>query len=287
MSHAHRLVETPFHIDPRPQICLIAEQYPKPQQSVLLAWLSMTIQLVSRNRQSELMDDPALDEASHRHALTSLGRINWLSRSDKAVWKLLKSLAASSTPDRSLKILDIAAGGGDLAIRLSNLAQRDGVSLKIDCCDISPTALQFATDQAAASNRDDIRFFQSDALNEPFPQPNYDVVMCSLFLHHLNEGDAIRLLQRMKQTATQLVLVDDLRRTKFGYWLAWLGCRILTRCHVVHVDGPMSVEGAFTTKEAKSIAEQAGLTNANLKHRWPQRFLMTWRPEDGDADVGS
>jgi 2-polyprenyl-3-methyl-5-hydroxy-6-metoxy-1,4-benzoquinol methylase len=244
----------------------------------------MTIQLASRNRQSELMDDPALDEASHRHALTSLGRINRLSRSDKAVWKLLKTLAGSCTPDRPLTILDIAAGGGDLAIRLSNLAQRDGVSVNIDGCDISPTALQFSTDHAAAAKRTNISFHQCDALNQPFPKPEYDVVMCSLFLHHLKQEEAVRLLQRMKAAATQLVLVDDLRRTKFGYWLAWLGCRILTRCQIVHVDGPMSVEGAFTTSEAKSIAVQAGLRNAVLKHRWPQRFLLTWRPTGGDAD---
>ncbi len=245
----------------------------------------MTIQLVSRNRQSELMDDPALDETSHRHALKSLERINWLSRSDKVVWKLLRKLAGSCSSDRPLSILDIAAGGGDLAIRLSKLAQRDGVSLKIDGCDISSAALQFATVQAAVSKRNNIRFFKCDAMNEPFPKPEYDVVMCSLFLHHLNEEEAVRLLQRMKAVATQLVLVDDLRRTRFGYWLAWLGCRLLTRCHVVHIDGPMSVEGAFTTSEARSIAAKAGLANAVLRNRWPQRFLLTWHPVDGDADV--
>ena len=245
----------------------------------------MTIKLTARNRQSELMDDPLLDENTHRHALASLGRINWLSRSENAVWKTIRKLAAVRLPERPLTILDIAAGGGDLAIRLSDLAQRDGVFVKIDGCDISPTALKFATDKAVAAKRDNIRFFRCDALNQPFPQLKYDVVMCSLFLHHLQEDAAVSLMQRMKAAALQLVLIDDLRRTRFGYWLAWLGCRILTRCHVVHVDGPMSVEGAFTTREAQLMAVKAGLTNAVLKHRWPQRFLLTWRPTAGDTDV--
>lgn len=247
----------------------------------------MRNKLASRHRQSELMDDPALDHDAHRHALKSLGRINWLSQSDKSVWKAILRKVRTHTQDRPLTILDIAAGGGDLAIRLAGLAKRDGVSVAIDGCDISPTALKFATDQVTAAKQNNVQFFQCDALHQPFPKVKYDIVMCSLFLHHLNEEDAVLLLQRMKAAATKLVLVDDLRRTRFGYWLAWLGCRILTRCHVVHVDGPMSVEGAFTTKEAKLMATEAGLTKAAIIHRWPQRFLLTWSPANGDSDVAS
>ena len=232
------------------------------------------------------MDDPTLNSNTHRHALASLRRINWLSRSDRTVWKEILRQARANSRERPLTILDIAAGGGDLAIRLASLAERDGISVTIDGCDISPTALSFATDQAAAAHRDNVRFFQCDALQQPFPQPKYDVVMCSLFLHHLNEADSILLLQRMKAAATQLILVDDLRRTRLGYWLAWLGCRILTRCHVVHVDGPMSVEGAITSNEALNIAAKAGLSNTVLQHHWPQRFTISWRPGDRDVNAG-
>ena len=232
-----------------------------------------------------MMDDPSLDGNAHRHALASLRRINWLSRSDRPVWKEILRHARANSGERPLTILDIAAGGGDLAIRLARLAHQNGVSVTIDGCDISLTALDFATEQAAAANCDNIRFFQCDALRQPFPQPEYDVVMCSLFLHHLNETDAILLLRRMKTAATQLVLVDDLRRTRLGYWLAWLGCRILTRCQIVRADGPMSVEGAFTSSEALAIAAKAGLPHAALQHHWPQRFTMSWRPCDRDVNA--
>ena len=247
----------------------------------------MRITLASRHHQSELMDDPLLNQDVHRHALKSLGRINWLSQSDNSVWTAIRQTAKSVKQDRPLTILDIAAGGGDLAIRIASLAEHDGVSVAIDGCDISPTALKFATDQATAAKRNNVRFFQCDALIQPFPLPEYDIVMCSLFLHHLKEEDAMLLLQRMKAAATKLVLVNDLRRTTFGYWLAWLGCRILTRCHVVHVDGPMSVEGAFASDEAKAIAAEAGLADAVVTHHWPQRFLLKWCPADGDTHVSS
>ncbi|RLT22818.1 MAG: hypothetical protein DWI29_00105 [Planctomycetota bacterium] len=89
----------------------------------------MTFHLSSRNRKSELMDDPSLNGATHRHALAGLRRINWLSQSDRTVWKEILRQARANSGERPLTILDIAAGGGDLAIRLASRAERDGVSV--------------------------------------------------------------------------------------------------------------------------------------------------------------
>ena len=243
----------------------------------------MPINLSSRNHQPELMDDPSLDDSAHRQALQGLRRINWWSRTDAAVWQAIKTLTAPKAKARPLTILDIASGGGDLAIRLAKLAEREQQAVQIDGCDISPTAIAFAAEQAATAQLNNVRFHLCNAFEHPFPQAKYDVVMCSLFLHHLTQINAVILLLRMREAATQLVLIDDLRRTTAGYWLAWLGCRILTTCHVVHIDGPMSVEGAFTTDEAHVLAEKAGLHGASIRTHWPQRFLLTWRPDHGDA----
>ena len=86
-------------------------------------------------------------------------------------------------------------------------------------------------------------------------------------------------LDRTPSTArsTTPIIVDDLRRTRLGYGLAWIGCRLLTKSPMVHVDGPLSVQGAFTVEEARSLAERAGLHNAQLVKHWSQRFLMTWQ----------
>ncbi len=103
------------------------------------------------------------------------------------------------------------------------------------------------------------------------------MVMCSLFLHHLDEEQARGLLQRMRQAARYLVLVNDLRRSLFGYALAYLGTRILSASHIVHVDGPLSVQAAFTIPEVRQLAKSAGMTEATVSRRWPCRFLLTWR----------
>lgn len=242
----------------------------------------MAFDLSTRNLQPELMDDPTLDQSSHHQALIGLRRINWWSRTDAAVWNILKKIAQQSPAGVPTTVLDIASGGGDLAIRLAKIARQENIPIQIHGCDISPTAIAHATQQTQAAGLSNVSFHQCNALEESLPRPSYDVVMCSLFLHHLNADQAHVLLGRMKTAAKKLVLVDDLRRTRFGYWLAWLGCRILTRCYIVHIDGPMSVEGAFTTAEATDIAVKAGLKNPTMQHHWPQRFLLSWRPNAGE-----
>ena len=100
--------------------------------------------------------------------------------------------------------------------------------------------------------------------------------MCSLFLHHLANDEALQLMRSMASAARQAVLIDDLLRTQWGYALCWVGCRILSRSPIVHVDGPLSVQGAFTVPEVRSLADQAGLSGARIKRHWPERFLLSW-----------
>jgi hypothetical protein len=104
-----------------------------------------------------------------------------------------------------------------------------------------------------------------------------DVVMCSLFLHHLAEPAAISLLANMARAAHRLVLVNDLARGRLGFLLAWTTARVLTRSKMVHVDAPRSVQGAFTLAEARVLAERAGLAGATVRGRWPCRFLLQWQ----------
>jgi hypothetical protein len=73
-----------------------------------------TPDLTTRNRQPELMDDPGLDEGLHHGALRGLARLNVVTRSSHLLWVAIRRLA-DEVPDRPLRILDVASGGGDVA----------------------------------------------------------------------------------------------------------------------------------------------------------------------------
>lgn len=225
-----------------------------------------------RHRQPELMDQPDLDEAEHARALRGLARVNRLSRSAAILWPTLRAMANHWCP---LRVLDVACGGGDVTVELARLARRNGVSLSLSGCDISKTALDIAQQRALYAT-ESVEFFQHDVLSQPLPA-EFDVVICSLFLHHLDEADAVKFLRLMSQAAKRTVLVNDLVRSRSGYWLAAIGTRLLSRSRIVHVDGPLSVAGAFTPNEALRLFEQADLPSVTISRHWPQRMLLTWR----------
>jgi 2-polyprenyl-3-methyl-5-hydroxy-6-metoxy-1,4-benzoquinol methylase len=219
----------------------------------------------------EEMDDPNLDPAAHQRALRGLSRLNSLSRSASIVWSAIADLLQ---PDKPLRVLDLATGGGDVPIALAVRAAGAGLALDIHACDISDVAVTFAR-QRAAEAKANVTFFQLNALADPIP-PGFDVITSSLFLHHLNEDHARHLLHRVAKAVNKRVVVNDLNRSDASLAMVYIASHLVTTCGVVHTDGPRSVRAAFTLDEARHLAEAAGLKNATIVSRFPCRFLLTW-----------
>jgi 2-polyprenyl-3-methyl-5-hydroxy-6-metoxy-1,4-benzoquinol methylase len=226
-----------------------------------------------RELRPELMDDPSLDAAEHRRALRALSRLNRASRAGAILWKEVRALAA--VPGHPpLRLLDVATGSGDVPVELACRARRAGVPLAVAGVDVSPRAVEEARARAGRE-KVDADFRVLDALAEPLPG-EFDIVTCSLFMHHLERGAAIGLLYKMRCAATRLVLVSDLRRCRSSYALAWAGGR-LAGSRVAKVDALLSVRAAWTMDEFAGMAAEAGLEGATIARRWPARFLLVWK----------
>ncbi len=220
------------------------------------------------------MDRPSLDPALHEAALVGLARLQRISRSAVTILDALRPWALEL--DRPLRVLDVGCGGGDLLADLGRGARRSGLPLRLAGCDRSAFAVARTRRQAAAAGLDVLvtEHDVTDALPLDEDGSDFDVVLCSLLLHHLDEGDARGLLRRMATAARVGVLVHDLLRCRRGWILAWLGSRLLTRSPVVRADALLSVEGAFSADEVEALAREAGLSGARVACGWPARFLL-------------
>jgi 2-polyprenyl-3-methyl-5-hydroxy-6-metoxy-1,4-benzoquinol methylase len=227
-----------------------------------------------RRRQAEIMDEPGLDTVRHRQALKGLARINKLSGSCRIVRGPVFDLARSCYP-RQLRVLDIASGAGDIPIQLWLQGREDGLNLHFEGCDRSQQAVEYASEEARRLGAE-VRFFLFDALNQSIPD-GFDVILCSLFLHHLDEDETAGLLRRLVRAAARMVIINDLVRSLRGLLLAYAGTRILSSSSVVHADGPRSVLAAYKLSEIRSLLREDEMGHITIEKRWPCRFLLVWR----------
>ena len=74
---------------------------------------------ISQERRDELMDDPALPDGEHMHALAALRTINAISLTAKRLAEAVERLLPRGL-DRPLVVADLACGGGDVTVALAD-----------------------------------------------------------------------------------------------------------------------------------------------------------------------
>jgi 2-polyprenyl-3-methyl-5-hydroxy-6-metoxy-1,4-benzoquinol methylase len=227
--------------------------------------------LAQRLLKPELMDQAKISSDEHAHALSGLGRLNAVSLIGGQLWQEIVALTGVQRGGR-LRILDVACGGGDVALGLWKLATRRGVQLDVLGIDINPTACIHASRRCHRAGKA-ISFSCVDVIRDTLPS-GFDVVLSSLFLHHLQWDQAINVLSKMGAAGTFLI-VSDLRRSVVGYTVAHVACRVMTRSRIVHYDGPQSVANAFTLPEMRELCKTAGLSGVRVRHTWPWRLMLT------------
>jgi 2-polyprenyl-3-methyl-5-hydroxy-6-metoxy-1,4-benzoquinol methylase len=229
--------------------------------------------LKRRHRQPEIMDAPDLPAARLIETLKGLRLVNTVTQSSRLMWPDLVS-AATRHPGKRLRVLDVACGGGDVLMTLARYAARASLDVELAGCDASPEAVSFAREAAARAGAS-INFFELKVGHNPLPE-GYDMIMSTLFLHHLDENEAVAFLREGAARAQDRLVVQDLLRGRLSYWFARLGTRLLLLNDICRLDGRTSVEGAFTREEAWGLAQAAGLEHAEILPRFPFRYLIRW-----------
>jgi SAM-dependent methyltransferase len=233
------------------------------------------------------MDDPSLASDAHTDALRGLARINRLSFASRAHLASLMAVAGLGSGPASgrvsgpvsgpVRVLDVAAGSGDVAASLARRAHRAGVAIDLTMADISPVAVDACRERAgglAGLSGVTAGAVRLDALHDPLPE--CDLAVCSLFLHHLDSGGARLLLENLLRSGCRMVSVSDLRRSAWGTLLARVVPRVVTRSYVVHTDAVRSARAAWTAGELVAIAAEAGMAGAVVRRAFPARMTLVW-----------
>lgn len=211
------------------------------------------------------MDDPAVNPRELEHALETLNRTNRSLGIDRRLLAEVRRMASDGHPS----LLDLGAGGGGfLRYAHENFVGRNRPPL---------IGLDRSLHAAARQDGDVLSFLVGDARNVPLASDSVDVVTCSLFLHHFDPPEVIRILREAARVARRGVVVSDLTRSWPAWITTWTMTRVLSRSRLFHIDGPVSVRAAYVPSELLDLAREAGMSDARVRRCFPFRMVLTWR----------
>jgi SAM-dependent methyltransferase len=189
-------------------------------------------------------------------------------------------------PGRTYRLLDLATGFGDFPRMIVTWARKHGVSVRIDAVDLQPATLEIA--RKASAGYPEIQFIRADA-RKYTDAMTYDVVCCSLALHHFSEADALKVLRRACELSHDKVLVSDLERTWFTWACVQAVTTVAARDAITRHDAKLSVERAFSFRELGDLAQEAGWRNFGHARFVPARqaIWMCSRQEAPAVDLGT
>lgn len=231
-------------------------------------WVGQTLLApMPRSEQTELLDGDTHDPAELAENFRDIQRVNQLLGGTSTVLRHLPRLLGRVPSDRSATILDLATGSADIPLAISRWAQRRGRTVRIVASDHADDILALAREQVGG--KPDITLARYDARDVPLPDGQFDVVLCSLSLHHFTPDEAVRVLSEMDRLAGIGFILNDLRRGRLGYAAAWVAARLTTRNRLTRNDAPLSVRRAYTVSELAGLLRRAGIDDAKITtHRW-------------------
>jgi SAM-dependent methyltransferase len=218
----------------------------------------------------ELIDRPGMDRVLLREELQILEDLNRrLCGHQLAIEYVQRFLRSTQT--KSLDIVDLGTGAADIPRAIAVWARQRRIPVTITAVDRSPEVLQIAGE--SCRNWPDIRLEQHDLRALPYADGSFDLVLCSLALHHFDSADAIAILRQIKKISRGGYIVNDLRRNWLAIGSMELLLQTIFRSRTFRHDARKSCRAAFTVCELRVLAEKAGLDNFQI-HRHHGFFRM-------------
>lgn len=213
------------------------------------------------------MDDPSLDAGTYTRVLHDLARVNTLTLARRPTLAFLERALAGR---KSLKLLDVGFGDGDMLRAIRRWAERRGIEARLVGIDLnirSVAAAREATPRAMA-----IDYRAGDYAD--LAGKGWDCIVSSLVAHHMTRTQLVAFLRFMEREAGAGWLVNDLHRHAFAY-AGWPLLAGLMRWHpIVRHDGRLSIARSYRPQEWPPLLAEAGIQGSRVFRQFPFRLCV-------------
>jgi SAM-dependent methyltransferase len=223
--------------------------------------------LRQRSTQTEYFDLPDRTEAEIAVSFRDLNRVNSLFRFTHPFESVLPGWLGRKNCER-LNILDVGAGTGLLGKKLTEWALNQGWHWHFTNLDTNPLALKIGGMTGGVVG---------SALQLPFADGSFDLVVASQMTHHLTDEQVVTHWREAWRVTRDAIFICDLHRNAGLYAMLWLTLHLLRANPTVLEDGLISVRRGFRLGEWCELAARAKIPDASVWRYHGTRIVLQAR----------
>lgn len=230
----------------------------------------MFIKTTYRTNEPELMDNFDMEGNILKDALDKIAKINQFLGGNKVTLEGVKNILKQHPVKDKITIVDIGCGNGDMLRLMADYLEKNNIK-----CDlVGIDANQFTVDYAKKKsvNYPNITYRCEDVFSNSFEKLEYDIVLCTLTLHHFKDDEIINLLKVFNANAKMGIVINDLQRSGISYRLFQCLCFVLGLNDMSREDGLVSILRGFKKPELEQFSKKLQLKNYSIEWKWAFRY---------------
>ncbi|WP_348812479.1 methyltransferase domain-containing protein [Flavobacterium maritimum] len=230
----------------------------------------MTLNTKYRTDKLETMDDFSMEGEVLRDALDKIAKINHLLGGNKLTLRGIRKLIASLPNSRRITIVDVGCGNGDMLRTIADFGLKNDLKFKLIGIDANAFTINHA--RKLSDFYPNITYKCQDIFDKPFTELKYDIVLCTLTLHHFKEEEILKLMTVFYSNADIGIVINDLQRSAIAYRLFQLLCFVFRLNEMSREDGLTSILRGFKKEDLIRFSEKLNFKKYTIQWKWAFRY---------------
>jgi SAM-dependent methyltransferase len=228
-----------------------------------------------RSVEKEMLDETNIQQDILFKNLRELDILNRTAGGHAITLRGIKLLVTDHT--KIYHIVDLGCGSGDSLRAIADWARENNFNVQLTGVDMNADVIEYMENHC--HTYPEITGITADYQEFLDRNTSIDIVHCSLFCHHLNDDELIKLFTYFSEKVTTGFIVNDLQRNWIGYYSAWFFTRLFRGTILAKNDGPVSVLRAFKSSELRMLLEKAKIKNYKIQKKRLFRLLIVGKTD--------
>ena len=230
----------------------------------------MDINTKHRTNAIEIMDDFTLEGEILREALDKIAKINQLLGGNNLTLQGVLHLLSKESTKNEVIIVDVGCGNGDMLRSLAVYANKNDLNFKLIGIDANQFTIEHA--ESLSKHYRNISYRCEDIFDDNFKSLKYDILLCTLTMHHFKDDEIAQLLSIFKSNATIGIVINDLQRSTIAYRLFQALCYIFRLNKMSKDDGLVSILRGFKKEELEAFSNKLSFQQYTIEWKWAFRY---------------